>query len=80
MDGTVFILLALTFSPLRYSYDDYAADFLTYLFQLILLILGIRTITILMRKFGNFSTFEKQLLSLLILKCIHTLISITIVS
>ena len=55
----------------------YAEFFLGYLLKLILLILGIRAIMILMKKSTKFSTFEKQLLSLLILKCVYTLISIT---
>ena len=58
----------------------YAEFFLGYLLKLILLILGIQTITILMKKLTKFSTFEKQLLSLLILKCVYTLISTTTVS
>ena len=51
-----------------------------FLLQLILLILGIRAIMILMKKSTKFSTFEKQLLSLLILKCVYTLILMTNVS
>ena len=50
------------------------------LLQLTLFILGIRTITILMKKLAKFSIFEKQLLSLLILKCVYTLLMIIIVS
>ena len=51
-----------------------------FLLELILLILGIQTITILMKKSAKFSTFEKQLLSLLILKCVYTIVTITDVS
>ena len=58
----------------------YAEFFLIHLLELILLILGIRTVTILMKKSTKFSTFEKQLLSLLILKCVYTLIMIILVS
>ena len=58
----------------------YAEFILTHLLELALLILGIRTITILMKKSTKFSTFEKQLLSLLILKCLYMLITITDVS
>ena len=47
---------------------------------LILLILGIRTINILMKKLTKFSTFEKQLLSLLILKCVYTIVAFAAVS
>lgn len=54
--------------------------YLTNLLRLILFILGIRTITILVKKFNKFSTFEKQLLSLLILKCVYMLIGMTVVS
>ena len=58
----------------------YVVYFLVRLLQLTLFILGIRTITILMKKLAKFSIFEKQLLSLLILKCVYTLLMIIIVS
>ena len=49
------------------------------LLQLTLFILGIRTITILMKKSTKFSTFEKQLLSLLILKCVYEIVNMIVV-
>ena len=60
--------------------SEYVEFSLAHFLQLILLILGIRTITILMKKFTKFSTFEKQLLSLLILKCVYALIYVILVS
>ena len=64
--------------------DDNAGEYLQIFFQyllgLILLIFGIRTIMILVKKRAKFSTFEKQLLSLLILKCVYELISAVVVS
>ena len=70
--------LALSYGEV--SVITYAKSFLTYLLQLALFIVGILTITILMKKRANFSTFEKQLLSLLILKCVYELISAVVVS
>ena len=58
----------------------YTEFFLIFLLALILFILGIRTITILMKKSTSFSTFEKQLLSLLILKCVYAIVELIVVS
>ena len=70
-----------TFSnaPKNFSVKIYATFFSARLLQLILLILGIRAITILMKKSTKFSTFEKQLLSLLILKCVYEIVNMIVV-